>query len=177
MENNKSIDQVIENLDNTIVTKTKNTALMGIMLFTTGVVSLIAYGTYEWGLNNLVAQFLFVFGLVSILAGLLKIFFRSSYYVYNENKMKIQRFEIYFKITEHDKLVSLLECGNIAGLKQLQLSATEGLKLQFKATKDGQFCYSQAIAFITNEPVNITQVYKNNEKDFQTFKEIVQTRN
>jgi hypothetical protein len=140
-----------------------------------GVISLIAYGTYEWGLGNLFSQFLFVFGLVSLFVGILKFFFRSSYYVFTENKMKIQSFEIYFKITEHDKLISLLAGGNYAGLKQLNLSTTDGLKLRVKATKDGRFCYSQAIAFITNEHVIITQVYKNSPEDFHTFKELVRT--
>ena len=73
-------------------------------------------------------------------------------------------------------MVRLLDSGNFGGLKQLQSSTTDGLKLQVKATKDGQFCYSQAIAFITNEHINITQVYKNSPKDFHTFKEIVLTR-
>ena len=90
--------------------------------------------------------------------------------------MKIQSYEIYFKITEHEKLVRMLESGNITGLKQLNASTTDGLKLLVKATKDGQFCYSQAIAFITNEHINITQVYKNNSTDFHTFKEIVYAR-
>jgi hypothetical protein len=172
MENNESIDQVIENLDKKIVFKTKSSVLLGSVLFLTGVASLILYGTYDWGLNNLFSQILFVFGLVSILTGLVKFFFRSDYYVSTENKMKIECFEIFFKITEHDKLVRLLESGNITGLKQLNLSATDGLKLLIKATKDGQFCYSQAMAFITNEHVTITQVYKNNSTDFRTFKEI-----
>ena len=176
MENNESIDQVIENLDNTIVSKTKNSVLVGSVLIIAGVLSLIAYGTHEWGINNLFSQFLFVFGLVGLFVGILKFFFRSSYYVYTDNKMKIQSFELYFKITEHDKLVRLLERGDITGLKQLNLSTTDGLKLRFKATNDGQFCYSQAIAFITNEHINITQVYKNSAADFHTFKELVHVR-
>ena len=174
MENNESIDQVIENLDNTIVSKTKNSVLVGSVLIIAGVISLIAYGTHEWGINNLFSQFLFVFGLVGLFVGILKFFFRSSYYVYTDNKMKIQSFELYFKITEHDKLVRLLERGDITGLKQLNLSTTDGLKLRFKATNDGQFCYSQAIAFITSEHINITPVYKNSPAEFHIFKEILQ---
>jgi len=60
MENNESIDQVIENLDNTIVSKTKNSVLAGSVLIMAGVAALIAYGTCEWGLNNLFSQFLFI---------------------------------------------------------------------------------------------------------------------
>ena len=172
MEKNKSIEQVIENLDNTIVSKTKNSILAGSVLITAGVASLIAYGTYERGMNNLFSQFLFVFGMVSLFVGILKFFFRRSYYIFTENKMKIQSFDIYFKISEHDKLVRLLEVGNIDGLKLLNLSITDGLKLKVKATDDGQFCYSQARAFITNEHINITQVFKNSQADFHTFKEI-----
>ena len=71
MENNESIEQVLENLDKNIVYKTKNSVLIGILLILTGIASLIFYATNEFGAENISSQFLFVLGMIFFVLGLI----------------------------------------------------------------------------------------------------------
>jgi ArsR family metal-binding transcriptional regulator len=92
-------------------------------------------------------------------------FFRKSHYVLAENKQKLIKSEVYFKINEQDKLVKLIETGNLAEIKTLKPSISDGLKLRIVATKDGQICLSQVIAYITNEYINISTVQQHPVND------------
>ena len=85
-------------------------------------------------------------------------------------------FSLYFNLSEREKLIRLLETGNLSEMKTLQPSIVDGLKLRVLATKDGQICYSQVIAFVMNEYVNVTAVQKHTMADYQILTEIVSSR-
>jgi len=176
MDKNESIEQVFDNLDKNIVYKTKNSVLIGILLILTGIASLIFYATNEFGAENISSQFLFVLGMIFFVLGLIKFFIRKSYYVSAENHKKIQSFQIYFNLTESEKLVRILESKNYAELKQLTPSITDSLKLRVLATKDGQICFVQAIAFISYEYVHVTPPQKLSVSEYQILEELTKSR-
>ena len=176
MEKIETIEQVFDNLDKNIVYKTKNSVLTGILLILVGIASLIIYSTNKLGSENVLSQVLFVLGMVFFVIGLVKFFVRKSYYVSAENHVKIQSNEIYFNLTEREKLIRILENKNYSELKKLESSVIDGLKLRVMATKDGQICFVQAIAFISYEYVLLFPVQKLSIDDYHIIAELIKTR-
>jgi hypothetical protein len=77
---------------------------------------------------------------------------------------------------EEDKLVRLLENGNLAEIRNLNSSSVSGLKLRILATPDGRLCFSQVVAFSTNEYINVTVVRKHSLAEYQILSEIIVSR-
>jgi hypothetical protein len=176
METNESIEQVFDNLDKNIVYKTKNSVFIGILLVLTGIASLIFYATNEFETENISSQLLFVLGMILFVLGLIKFFNRKSYYVSAENHNKIQSFQIYFNLTEREKLVRILQSKNYSELNQLAPSITDSLKIRVMATKDGQICFVQAIAFISYEYVHVTSPQELSVSEYQILEELIKSR-
>ena len=176
MEENKSIEQVLENLDKNIVYKTKDSMLLGFLLSIAGIASFIIYSSFEWESNNVFAHILFVLGSILLVLGMIKIFFRKSRYVQAENNKKIRSLELYFNMKEEGKLLRLLESGNMAEIKNLNPSSVSGLKLRIMATPDGRLCFSQVVAFSTNEYINVTAAMKHSLPEYQILSEIIASR-
>jgi hypothetical protein len=176
METNESIEQVFDNLDKNIVNKSKRPIWWGFLYLIPGIVSLGVYSYFDWESNNVFPHILFILGTVFLIIAIIKFFFRKSQYISAESKTKIQPVTIYFNVSEQNKLIRLLETGNLSELKTLRPSIVDGLKLRVMATKDGQICYSQVIAFVMNEYVNVTAVQKHTMADYQILTEIVRSR-
>jgi len=176
MEKNESIEHVLENMDKNIIRKTKGSVFLPLLLIAFGISSLVAYASYNWEANNLFAQTLFILGNICLIVGIVKLFFRKSYYVFAEDKQKIKNFEIYFNLIERDKLISIIESGNLMDIKQLKSSIVDGLKLRFMATKDGKLCFSQIVGFISYEYVYLTPVKKYSQAEYQILSEIFKSR-
>jgi hypothetical protein len=176
METNESIEQVLDNLDKNIVYKTKNSLMWGFLFMIPGIVSLVVYSSIEWEPTNVLAHILFVTGSILSVIGILKCFFRKSNYVSAENNKKVIPFYIYFNGSERDRLIRLLETGNLSELKALQSSIVDGMKIRVMATKDGQICYSQVVAFVQNEFVNVTAVRKHSSADYQILSALALSR-
>jgi len=176
METNESIEQVFDNLDKNIVYKTKNSVFIGILLVLVGIASLIFYATNEFGSENITSQFVFVMGMILFVLGIVKFFNRKSYYVSAESHKKIQSDQLYFNLTEREKLVRFLQSKNYSELSQLAPSITDSLKLRVMATKDGQICFVQAIAFISYEYVFVTPPQKLSAPEYQILEELIKSR-
>jgi hypothetical protein len=176
MENNESIEQVLENLDKNIVYKTKDSVLWSIMLMLSGIISLIIYSAIEWESNNQFAHILFVAGSVFLIVGIIRFFFRRTWYISAEKQQKIKSFSLYFNVNERDKLVRCLESGSLDEINQLKPSIVDGLKLRVMGTKDGLISYSQVVAFISNEYVYVTTPVKHTAEEYFILNEIVHSR-
>ena len=176
MENIESIEQVLENLDNNIVYKKKDSVIRGIMFMLSGIVLLIAYISFEWEKNNLFANSLFIVGSVCFIVGIVGFFIRKSRYVSAQNQQKMKSFDIYFHVNERDKLIRLLGSENLSEIKQLKPSIVDGLKLRIMGTKDGLISYSQVVAYISNEYVQVTTPVKHTPEDYFMLTEIVDSR-
>lgn len=176
MEKNESIEQVLDNLDKNIVYKKKDSMSLGLLFSIAGIASFIIYSSFEWESDNVFAHILFILGSIFLILGIIKICFRKSRYVSAENHQKIKITELYFNIKELDKLVRLMESGNLAEIKYLNPSVATGLKLRIMATPDGKLCFSQVVAFITNEYLNVTIVRKHSLAEYQILSEIILSR-
>ena len=176
MEKNESIEQVLESLDKNIVYKKKDSVLLGIVLMLSGIVSMIIYSVLEWESNSLFAHILFIAGSVCLLVGVVKYFFRKSRYISAENQQKIMPSEIYFNVNERDKLVQFQETKRLSEIRQVKPSIVDGLKLRFLSTADGQICYSQVIAYSSNEYVNVTAARRQTAEEYKILADIVRSR-
>jgi len=176
METNESIEQVFDNLDKNRVYKTKNSLVWGFLFMIPGIASLVVYSSIEWEPTNVFAHILFVAGAILSVVGIIKCFFRKSKYVSAENNKKIISFYIYFNANERANLIRILDTGNLSELKDLQSSIVDGMKIRVMATKDGQICYSQVVAFVQNEYVNVTAPVKHSSSDYQILSELARSR-
>lgn len=176
MEKNESIEQVLDNLDKKIVYKTKDSMLLGFLLSLAGIASYVIYSSFEWESDNVFAHILFVLGSILIILGMIKIFFRKGRYISADTHKKIRSFELYFNMKEQDKLIRLMDSGNLAEIRNLNPSNVSGLKLRILATSDGRLCFSQVVAFSTNEYINVTATRKHSPAEYQILSEIIVSR-
>ncbi|MDP4239790.1 MAG: hypothetical protein Q8904_10025 [Bacteroidota bacterium] len=176
MEQNQSIEHVLENMDKNIVSKAKNSPFRIFLLFLSGLVFFVVNSVFVWETNSIYPPLLIVLGLTTIITGIFLLAFRREYYVSTRNHQRVKSTEVYFNVNERDKLVRLMETGNINGIKELKPSISDGLKLRVMATPDGQLCFSQVVAYVSNEYLNITNVQKHSPDDARYFAELFQQR-
>jgi hypothetical protein len=168
MNQNESIEHVLENMDKSIVCKTKGSGITAILLIVTSVFLLAVYASFEWNPTDSLPHSMFILGSILGICGIMLFFFRKSFFVSVENQQKIKMSEAYFQMTEQGKLVGLVEAGKLTEMIHLKPSISDGLKIRVMATKDGQLCLSQVIAYVNNEYANLTEVRKHTvaEADF-----------
>ena len=158
MEKNESIEHVLENMDKNIVIKTKSPAYQSLLLIFIGIIIFAIYTTKEWPASNVIPHFLFVLGASIIVFGVLQFFFRKSHYIATENKERIRIKEVYFQYEDRDKLVKIIETGNLSELGKLNISVSDGLRLRVASTGNGKICLSQVVTFVANELINVNIV-------------------
>ena len=169
MEKNESIEHVLENMDNNLVYKTKSPAYKSILLMAVGIISFVIYTSNQWKQTDAFPHFLFMLGSICITCGILFFFLRKSHFISTETHQKIKGRDIYFQLNERDRLVKLIENGNLKELKDLKTSISQGLRLRIMATKDGQICLSQIIAYEINDLVNVNAVKQHSIDDARFF--------
>jgi len=165
MENKESITHVLENMDKNIVYKKKSSFLRSSALIALGVVSFIVYTTFEWKTSDALPHFLFMLGSVFLIIGVLMFFFRKEHYYSAVSGQKLKLTQIYFQPGEQNKLVNIMDEGRIDEVKNLKTSVSDGLKLSVMATPDGKICFSQVIAYLGAEYVNITDAKSHSEAE------------
>ena len=160
MEKNESMIHALERMDNNIVCKTKSSIILPFMLIIVGMVFFIIYFSFEWNVSDIFPQFLFVFGAVSLAIGILKSFLRKDIFISGSNRQKLEKYEVSFEASERDRLIKIIESGDLKELQSLRPSIGNSLKLTVMMTNDGHLCFSQVIAYIPFEYVDITSVHK-----------------
>jgi hypothetical protein len=168
MEKIETIEHVLENMGKNIVYKVKGSILKSLLLLCFGIISIAVYASNEVKPTNTIPQFLFVAGSICIICGILLFFFRKSYFVTADNHQKLKEKQIYFQAIERDKLLKLIETGNLNEIKTLNTSVSDGLKLRVISTQDGHICLSQVNAYVSNEFINLNTV-KNHSKEEACF--------
>ena len=174
MEQNKSIEHVLEDMDKSIIYKAKKSPLRIFLLFLGGIVFFVINAAVVWEANSMVSPLLIVLGSTTIIAGIILLAFQKDHYVFAESHQRLNNSEMYFHVNERDKLVRLIESGNLKGIKDLKLSVSDGLKLRVMVTKDGQICLSQVIAYSSNEYVNTTPVQSHSLEDARFIQALFQ---
>jgi hypothetical protein len=174
MEKNESIEHVLDNMEPKIVYKKKSSGIISLLLIAIGAVSFFIYTSFEWQRNDVFPHFLFITGLASNIIGILLFCLRSSNYVSVESNQRLKAAELYFNPKEQNKLVAFIESGSLAEIKNLKSSVSAGLRLRVLATKDGQICLSQVIAYSSNEYVNITSPKTHSLAEAQQLRVVLQ---
>ncbi len=72
----------------------------------------------------------------------------KTYYKHMKTGQKIFFHEIYFEKSDYDKLQSMIETRNFAGLNRLHKSKRNGIKLKIAYTNDKLLCYVQLIQYV-----------------------------
>jgi hypothetical protein len=173
MEKNESIEHVLDNMEPKIVYKKKSSALTSLLLIAISIVSFITYTSFEWQTSDTLPHLLFIFGFTFLTIGVLLFFFRKIHYVSLERHQKLKTSELYFDVKEQSKLVALIESGSLNEIKNLKPSVSSGLRLRVLATRDGDLCLSQVIAYISNESVNINSPKIHSLSEAQQLKAIL----
>lgn len=174
MEKNESIEHVLENMEPKIVYKKKNSVAKSLLLIVIGVLSFGIYASFEWQTSDTLPHLLFILGFTFLTIGILLFFFRKSHYVSLESDQKLNASELYFDVKEQSKLLTLIESGSLNEIKNLKPSVSSGLRLRVLATRDGDICLSQVIAYISNESVNINSPKLHSLSEAQQLKAILE---
>jgi hypothetical protein len=172
METNQSIEQVLETMDNNIVYKTKSSLVFPILLIVAGVFFFSVNSFFQWSSSSIYPSMFLILGSMSFVVGILKFFFRKIWYVSAENHQKLKAREIYFDVNESDKLLRLVTNGNYTDINSLKRSVSSGLKLRIMSTKDGRICFSQIIAYVQLEYVNVNAPVQHSIADVQVLNTI-----
>lgn len=174
MQKNESIEHVLDNMEPKIVYKKKNSALKSLLLIAISIVSFITYTSFEWQTSDTLPHLLFILGFIFLTIGILLFFFRKSHYVSLGSHQKLKTSELYFDVKEQSKLVALIESGSLNEIMNLKSSVSSGLRLRVLATRNGDLCLSQVIAYISNESVNITSPKLHSLSEAQQLKAIIE---
>lgn len=174
MEKNESIEHVLENMDKNLIHKTKSPAYQSILLIIAGIIIFAFYTANEWSSSSVTPHFLFVLGASVLVYGILQFFFRKSYFISTENKERIRIKEIYFQYEDRDKLLKIIETGNLNELGKLNISVSEGLRLRVASTPDGKICFSQVVTYVSNERFNVNTVKQHSEAEARIIHDFMQ---
>lgn len=158
METNKSIEQVLEMTDSTIVYKQKTSPVKAILFLVLGIAFFVINSLIEWDKNSFIHPMLFLVAPICSIVGVFAFFFRKNHFVSAENHQELIKYELYFDSSQREKLVRLLENNNFSELQNLKPSINQGLKLRILATKDVGLCFAQVVAFASPGYYNVNQV-------------------
>lgn len=169
MEKIESIENVLLNMDKKIVYQTKSSFIPAILFFVAAIVVFIINAVFEWQPTSIYPHLFLMVGSISFILGLIRAFFRKTFFVSAANHQRLINHEIYFDVNEQDKLVRLINAKNIADIKMLKGSPNSGLKLRFMSTKDGKLCFSQVLAYVPFEFHGTNEVIQHSQAEAQAL--------
>ncbi len=161
METKESIEQILDHMDPNTVYKTKSSIMLSIIAIVLGVACVVFNGKMPGASEGgLLSPLSIVVGILLLAWGIVSIFVRKTRYKYAPNKQTISFHELLFDVKERDRLIRIVDEGNIAELKKLKPAVSDALKLRIASTPDGTLCYSQVVAYIPFEFVNASEARK-----------------
>jgi hypothetical protein len=166
MENNKSIEQVLDSMENSEIYKSKPSTVSSILIFAAGIV-LIAVNGIIPGMNSMIPTLFILAGAGFLIWGIVYAFFRKTGYRLIRTKENITVRELYFDAKERNRLLGIINSGNVQDLEMLKKADIDALKLRVAATQDGNFCYSQVVAYVPYEFVNANEPYRHSPEEAQ----------
>jgi len=173
MESNKSIVEVLETMDFTIIYKKKKSVFKSVIYFLLGTSMLVVNSLLTWEPNSVISPLLFMVGLIFLVVAVFAFFFRKNSYVSTETNQVLKPHALYFNQNELNKLVRLIDGGYISELKALKPANVHALKLQVLITADASLCFSQVVSFMNHEYVNITAVKQHSQAEAQELLRII----
>ena len=169
MENLESIEQVLDRMDISTIKKQQKSPIESIVILVVGLIFLQLNYFFKFDAKSFFPPMFFMFAFGFFIWGILSLLFRKKYYINSQSKQKLKKVELLVDVKERDKLVRIMTSRNYDELKNLKLSAHDGLKLRYLASKDGSLCFSQVISFVSLEFVNISTVQMHKDEDARSF--------
>jgi hypothetical protein len=173
MENYNSIEQVLENLDKSIVFKTKSSILPGIIILATGIVLTFLPNIVSLSTNSIIPSFIFISGIIITILGLFKAFFRKNYFVATSNNQKLKSYDLNFEATEKENLIRMCNNGKISNINTLKRATSNGLRLHFMSTEDLSICFSQVIGYVPFDDVAFSEPIRHTLNEAEYLKKML----
>ncbi len=173
MENYKTIEQVLENLDKSIVIKTKSSIVPGIIILATGIFLTILPNIISLSTNSIIPSFVFITGIITTIIGIFKTFFRKKYFVAAATKQRLSSYDLNFEASEKENLIRLCNNGKIGNIHTLKRATSNGLRLHFMSTEDMSICFSQVIGYVPFDDVAFTEPVRHTLHEAEYLKKLL----
>lgn len=173
MENFNTIEHFLDNMAPDTVYKTRKGLLPGVIIIAAGIACFASVNIFEWSANSIYPALLLSVGAVVLVFGLIKAFYRPSYYVAKANGQKLRAHEINFEVNEKDKLVRLYNSNKFDEISPLKRTHNNGLKIRVMCTKDLKLCFSQVICYVPFEFVALTAPLQHTEEQIAQLKQML----
>lgn len=175
-KNKASIEQVLDNMDNNVVYKAKPSIVLSIVLIILGILFIVLNGKVTDAANSIISPLFITIGIVLLAWGVASIFFRKTKYKLAKNKQTVSFSELLFDVKERDKLIRVLNEGNVRELSKMKTSVNDALKLRVASTPDGSLCYTQVVTYIPFEFVNASEAHKHSQEEAKVILEMLKNK-
>lgn len=157
MENFELLEKDLLSISEGRVIKGKKNPVLGIVFFVVGV--LISYlSTIDIIAVDGLKTFAFCVGFVMLIFGIIKMFARGEVFVDSVSNLKLEKEELYFDITEFEKLKSFYNDKKFSKISDLKVSPQGGgILLTIYGTKNGTLYYSQVSKYVPYQYVPVTK--------------------
>ena len=165
MENFELLDKDILTVSEGRIVKGKKTPLFGIVLFLVG---LLITGVSSMGVIAVDGLQIFVFsvGLVLLVYGIVKMFVRGDSFVDSVSNLQLEKEELYFDISEFEKLKSFYNDKKFSKISDLKISPQGGgVLLTIYGTKNGTLYYSQLSKYVPYQYVPVTKTIEHESNE------------
>lgn len=164
-----SLNNVLANQDKSIVIQKKKSPINGFIFLTSGIITLVISYLPSVKTSDYMPYLLLVTALGLIITGILRIAIRKKIFISPVHGI-LQERTIGIDFPEKDKLIRLLEKGQIEQIKSLKRSVAESLILKIMVTGNCKLCYSQVEHFENNEYVPASDVFEHKYEEALVLK-------
>ncbi len=166
MEKKESIEQILDQMDQHTIRKSKTSPVLSAVLIVIGIAFIMLNGKMPGASEGgILSPLSIVVGVLLLVWGVVSIFTRKMRYVFVPGKQAIVFRELFFDIKERDRLVRVMAEGKIDEVQKLKPAVNDALKLRIASTSDGNFCYSQIVAYIPFEFVNVNEALRHTPEE------------
>jgi hypothetical protein len=166
MENNIiSIEEAFDRMEGRTVRKSKPSVALSVLLIAAGILLTVLNGQVAKSPGSVIPTLFILCGIIFLACGVSYAFFRKTKYKFTGDGKNISFSEMLFDIRERERLVRILDEGNMQELGKLKPATVDTLKLRIAATPDGSFCYTQVMTYVPYEFVNVNEARKHSREE------------
>ncbi|MDR0395548.1 MAG: DUF308 domain-containing protein [Tannerella sp.] len=160
-----SIEEVFDHSDNNLVYKTKPSVLLSALLIIAGILFIVFNGQITKSPESMLPTLFIIIGILFLAWGIIYTFFSKTKYKLTQGQQNISFSEILFDIKERERLLRIIDEGNLQELEKLKPAVIDTLKLRIASTPDGSFCYTQAVTYVPYEFVIINEAHQHTQEE------------
>jgi hypothetical protein len=178
MENNLlSIEEVFDHSGNNLVYKTKPSVLLSALLIIAGILFIALNGQITKSPESILPALFITMGILILVWGTIYTFFSKTKYKLTQNQKNISFSEIFFDIKERERLLGIMNRGDVRELEKLNPAVIDTLKLRIASTSDGNFCYTQVVTYVPYEFVNLNEAHSHSQEEANILLNMQRKRN